>query len=109
MFMRLVLPAFALAFAAPALAQPVSIAVPYGDLDLTRDAGRKVLDARITRAANRICGTGGARELVRIAAHKACIAEARASAAPQVELALNAANARRVAGLSVKLAVFAGL
>ncbi len=109
MLMRLVLPALALAAAAPALAQQASIEVPYGDLDLTKDAGRKALDARIARAANRLCGTVGARDLVQIAAKKACVAEARASVAPQVELALNAANARRVAVLSTKLAVFAGL
>lgn len=109
MLMRIVLPALALGAATPALAQPASIAVPYGDLDLTKDAGRKMLDARISRAANRLCGTVGARDLTRIAAQRACVAEARASAAPQVELALNAANARRVAVLSTKLAVFAGL
>lgn len=109
MLMRIVLPALALAAATPALAETASIAVPYGDLDLTKDAGRKALDQRIARAATRLCGTVGARDLVRIAAHKACVAEARASAAPQVELALNAANARRVAVLSTKLAVFAGL
>lgn len=109
MLMRIVLPALALAIAAPAAAQPASITVPYGDLDLTKDAGRKALDVRITRAAGRLCGTVGARDLVQIAAHKACVAEARASAAPQVELALNAANAGRVAVLSAKLAVFAGL
>jgi UrcA family protein len=109
MLMRIVLPALALAIAAPAAAETASIAVPYGDLDLTKDSGRKVLDTRIARAANRLCGTIGARDLVRLAAHKACVAEARASAAPQVELALNAANARRVAVLSAKLAVFAGL
>lgn len=109
MLMRIVLPALALAAATPALAQPATIVVPYGDLDLTREAGRKALDARITRAATRLCGTIGARDLARITAHKACVAEVRASTAPQVELALDAANARRVAALSAKLAVFAGL
>ena len=109
MLMRIVLPALALSLAAPAAAETASIAVPYGDLDLTKEADRKTLDARIARAATRLCGAVGARDLVRIAAHKACVAEARASAAPQVELALNAANARRVAVLSAKLAVFAGL
>ena len=108
MLMRIVLPALALAAATPALAQPVSATVPYGDLDLTKETGREVLDARITRAANRLCGTVGARDLARIAAHKTCVAEVRASAAPQVELALNAANARRVAALATKLSVFAG-
>jgi UrcA family protein len=113
MLMRIVLPALALAAAAaaPAAAQsePVSVVVPYGDLDLTKEAGRKMLDARLTRAASKVCGTVSVRDLARLGAHKACIADARASAAPQVELALNAANARRVAVLSTKLAVLAGL
>lgn len=109
MLMRIVLPALALVAATPAFAEPVSVVVPYADLDLTKDAGRKVLDARIARAANTICGPVNLRDLARLAARRACIAEARASAAPQVELALNAANARRVAALSAKLAVFAGL
>lgn len=109
MLMRIVLPALALAAATPALAEPVSVVVPFGDLDLTKDAGRKVLDARLTRAASKVCGTVSVRDLARLAARRACIAEARASAAPQVELALNAANARRVAVLSAKLAVLAGL
>jgi UrcA family protein len=109
MLIRIVLPALALAAATPALAQPYSVSVPYGDLDLTKDADRKALDARITRAARKVCGTLGARDLVHIVARQDCIVAARASAAPQVELALNAANARRVAALSAKLAVFAGL
>ena len=57
MLMRIVLPALALSLAAPASAETASIAVPYGDLDLTKDAGRKALDARIARAATRLCGT----------------------------------------------------
>ncbi|WP_066527312.1 UrcA family protein [Erythrobacter sp. CCH5-A1] len=109
MLMRIVLPALALAAATPALAEPVSVVVPYGDLDLTKEAGRKALDARLARAANKVCGPVNVRDLARLSARRACIAEARASAEPQVELALNAANARRVAVLSAKLAVFAGL
>lgn len=109
MLMRIVLPALALVAATPAFAEPVSVTVPYGDLDLTKEAGREALDARIARATRKVCGPVGARDLARIAAWKACTAQARASAAPQVELALNNANARRVAVLSNKLAVLAGL
>ncbi|KPQ31030.1 MAG: hypothetical protein HLUCCX21_04090, partial [Porphyrobacter sp. HL-46] len=53
MITRIVLPALALGFAAaavPASAGPVSIAVPYSDLDLTREEGRKALDRRLARA-----------------------------------------------------------
>lgn len=109
MFTRIVLAAAALAAATPVVAQPVSVTVPHADLDLTREAGRKALETRVARAAQQVCGPLGSRSLSRLAAHRACIADARASAQPQVELALNAANARRVAVLATKLAVFAGL
>jgi UrcA family protein len=109
MLIRTVLAAAALAAATPVLAQPITVTVPHADLDLTREAGRKALEIRVARAAKRVCGPLGTRDLSRVAAHKACLAEARASAQPQVEFALNAANARRVAALSTKLAVFAGL
>jgi len=109
MLMRIVLPALALAAAAPALAQPVSVAVPYGDLDLTKQAGRATLDARLERAARRICGTlGPVRDVARIREWRACRAEARASYEAQVQVALDAANARRVAVLADKLAMIAG-
>jgi UrcA family protein len=109
MLIRTVLAAAALAAATPVLAQPVTVTVPHADLDLTREAGRKALEARVARAAEQVCGPIGARALSHVAAYRACLAEARASAQPQVELALNAANSRRVAMLSTRLAVFAGL
>ena len=109
MLVRIVLPAIALAAAAPAAAEPISVAVPYGDLDLTSEAGRKALDARLARAATKVCGgQAPARDLGRIAGWKACLAEARSSYRTQVDFALDAANARRVAVLADKLAVFAG-
>lgn len=110
MFTRLVLPALALSLAltaAPVAAQS-SVAVFYADLDLTNDAGRKLLDQRLTRAARQVCNaTVGARNLSEIMKYRACITDARASYEPQVELALNIANARRVAVLADKLAVLA--
>jgi UrcA family protein len=109
MLIRTILAAAALAGAAPVLAEPVTVAVPHADLDLTREAGRKTLDQRVARAAQKVCGPIGTRDLARVAAHEACVAEARATAQPQVELALNAANARRVAVLATRMAVFAGL
>jgi hypothetical protein len=57
----------------------------------------------------KVCGPVVARDLEQFAAHKACLAEARASYRVQVGIALNTANARRVAVLATKLAVFAGL
>lgn len=109
MFIRALLAAAALAGAAPVLAKPVTVTVPHADLDLTRAPGRKVLEARIARAAEQVCGPLATRELSRVAAHKACLAEVRASVQPQVELALDAANARRVASLATRMAVLAGL
>jgi UrcA family protein len=108
MLKRIVLPALALACAAPALAQPVTLSVPYGDLDLTTDAGRQTLDARLDRATRTVCGGAApTRDLARIQAWRSCVSTARASTRDQVELALNAANARRVAVLADKLILLA--
>ena len=108
MLKRIVLPALALACAAPALAQPVTLSVPYGDLDLTKEAGRQALDARLDRATRTVCGGAApGRDLARIQAWRSCVTAARASTRDQVELALNAANARRVAVLADKLILLA--
>lgn len=108
MFTRIVLPALALACAAPALAETVSTTVPYGDLDLTKEAGRKTLDVRLERATRKLCGKiTQVRDLTQVAAQRQCLAEARASYRDQVELALNAANARRVAVLADKIVLLA--
>jgi len=110
MITRIVLPALALGFAAaavPASAGPVSIAVPYSDLDLTREEGRKALDRRLARAERRVCGERPVRNLALAERYKSCLREARASYAPQVELALTNANARRVAVLADKLGMLA--
>lgn len=115
MFTRLVLPALALGLAAPisAVAAPVaaqtSVAVRYADLDLTKAAGRDMLEQRLERAVRNVCGDRPVRDLRAMDGYNACIASARASYQSQVELALNNANARRVAVLADKLAVFAGL
>jgi UrcA family protein len=109
MIKHFVLPALALACAAPAMAEPVSVAVPYGDLDLSKDADRKTLDARLERAARKLCGgSAPRRSLVRMEGWRSCLAEARSSYKAQVEVARDAADARRVAVLADKLAVLAG-
>lgn len=108
MFKRIVLPVLALACATPALAEPVTIAVPFGDLDLTKDAGRKVLDQRLARATRKLCGGATpTRSLSQIKNYHACLAEVATGYQPQVELALNNANARRVAVLADKIALLA--
>ena len=66
------LPVIALSFAH---AEPVSIKV--SDLNLSRPADVRVLDARIDHVANQICANPEARELARLAAcRKAVRAEA---------------------------------
>jgi len=108
MLMRIVLPALALGLAAPAVAQPTTVAVPFGDLDLTKPAGRETLDARLDRAARKVCGgVPATRVLAEVKAHRECLVAARASYKDQVELALNNANARRVAVLADKLGMLA--
>lgn len=104
MLIRIVLPAAMLALAAPAFAEPVSVAVPYGDLDLTKAEGRKTLDLRLARAMRRVCGeTATARDVASVRNVKACLADVHTRVAPQVALALDTANARRVAVLADKL------
>ncbi len=92
--------------AAPAAAQG-SVAVPYVDLDLTKSAGRDVLERRLDRAVRSVCGVRPLRDLSRIDGYKTCIADARASYQTQVEVALNTANARRVAVLADKIGLLA--
>jgi len=75
--------------AVPASAK--SIAVPYGDLDLSAAEGRATLDKRITAAARKVCPTIDGLELRAQMAAKACYRVALASAQPQ----LAAATARR--------------
>lgn len=109
MITRIVLPALALGLAvvaAPAAAQS-NVAVRYNDLDLTKTAGRDVLERRLDRAVRNVCGDRPSRNLTMMAGYKACIADARASYQNQVELALNNANARRVAVLADKLGMLA--
>lgn len=112
MFTRIVLPALALACATPALAhasaQPATVYVPFGDLDLTKDAGRKTLEIRLARATRQVCGGSlPVRDLSRAKAYRECLAEVKTGYQSQVELALNNANARRVAVLADKIALLA--
>lgn len=108
MFTRIVLPALALACAAPAFAEPATVTVPFGDLDLTKDAGRKTLEIRLARATRKVCGGSvPMRNLAMAKAYRECLAEVKTGYQSQVELALNNANARRVAVLADKIALLA--
>lgn len=112
MLIRIAMPAIALACAAftpvAAQAETLSVSVPYGDLDLTKDAGRRTLDARLSRAARTVCGgVAPSRNLSQMQDYRNCVIGARTAYQVQVELALNNANARRVAVLADKIALLA--
>lgn len=68
-----------------AIAAATQATVTYGDLDLTTEAGRATLDARITRAARIACSsqieTG---TILRGRANPECVAAARAQIERQV-------------------------
>lgn len=89
MIKTLVLAAAAFA-AVPALAQEttVSMKVAYGDLDLGSAAGAATLNGRIKAAVRQVCGTGSSRSLAEFQSIHRCRVAARASALPQVNLAL---------------------
>lgn len=92
--------------ATPAAAQG-DVAVSYADLDLTKAAGRDMLDRRLDRAVRSVCGSRPLRDIGRMASHRNCVADARASYQGQVAIALNNANARRVAVLADKIGMLA--
>jgi UrcA family protein len=94
--------------AGPALARPAadgaSTSVRFADLDLTTDAGAAALHSRVARAATAVCGDADQRDLAAASRMMACRGVAMASAAPQVELALNAArNGRAYAANDLKV------
>lgn len=77
------------AFAAPAAAAEAvtaSIAVPYGDLDLTVPADAAKLDQRIEAAAEDICAKPDIRDLKAMSAWQACKDGAVAGAQEQLSL-----------------------
>lgn len=88
--------ALALAALAPiaAQAEPVTVRVPYADLNLASETGRTVLDRRLVQAARDICGdTARERDLGRIMAIRKCHKEVVRSAEP-ARLALLARTSR---------------
>jgi UrcA family protein len=87
--------------ALPAKAETMSVHVPYGDLDLSSEAGQRALDRRIDRAVVTICGSGAATLSYR-PAHRRCVREARASAAPQVVAAIAKSTSEAFASLDTR-------
>ncbi len=54
---------------------PVAIHVPYGDLNLTSDAGMQALLHRLSAAAHQICDDSASRELRRVVRAEVCFHE----------------------------------
>jgi UrcA family protein len=69
------LAAAGLAGAATATEQAPAIHVPYGDLNLTTDAGMQALLRRLSAASHRVCDDGASRELRRVVRAEACYRE----------------------------------
>lgn len=84
---------------APAIAAPEMDAphtsVSYRDLDLSTDAGARILQQRVRRAAASVCGVFDQRDLPAVSHAMACRKMALQGAAPQMELALAAARSGR--------------
>ena len=81
----------------PAYATESGVLVSYEDLNLNSAAGRAALEARINRAATRVCGTANILELDIAAGVNACREDAIAAAREQ----LRSASGERHAALSV--------
>jgi len=64
-----------------------SVAVPYGDLNLTTERGADTLYARLTAAARQVCAADGVdiRNLQAYAAARACESQAIARAVHEVQ------------------------
>ena len=68
----------------PAFAAATEVLVQHEDLNLGSAAGRTVLEARLDRAARRVCGTAFINELDIAAGVEACRADAIAAARQQL-------------------------
>jgi len=82
------------AVAAPNSATVFEERVEYHDLDLSTQRGVALLESRIKIRIARLCDSGG-RDGASLNLERQCREDARASAAPQVRLAVAQANAER--------------
>lgn len=89
----------ALTATVPSLAQARGEApsekVYYGDLNLTSEAGVKVLDRRLDRAVERVCGTSSVRSLQTERLAERCREDTWASIRDDREVAIAHANNRQ--------------
>jgi len=61
-----------------------SITVPYGDLDLNKQAGAETMMSRLKAGVDRVCGEPGHRTLAQRQQHRACSKQALDSAVAQI-------------------------
>jgi len=81
------------AFAAPAAAaETFTVKVDYSDLDLTTEAARDVLEARIDAAIKTVCARPDTRNLKVAQAWQDCKESAASSAADQLEKTIEFAS-----------------
>ena len=82
-----------------ASAETRSIGIDASDLDLASNAGRAVLEQRITHAVDNICGSAHARTTWEQVNYATCSKAARADVQTRVDAMVAAAeNARKMAG-----------
>lgn len=80
-------------------AQTRSIGIDAGDLDLASNAGRAVLEQRISHAVDTICGSPHARSTWEQVNYASCSKAAHADVRSKVDAMVAAAeNARKMAG-----------
>ncbi|NIJ36024.1 UrcA family protein [Sphingopyxis panaciterrae] len=95
MIIRTTIIAVSLAYSAPAFAAPaddgISQIVRIDDLNLAVARDRETLEARVERAARRLCRSD-LRGTTELALQTECIAAAHASAKPQADRAVAAAD-----------------
>jgi UrcA family protein len=83
--------------ALPAAAQSQSAKVSSWDIDLTSQAGRAQFEQRIHQAIEQVCGPSGGVTMDDRMNYVACVKTARAGAMAQFEVAVKAAQQRKVA------------
>lgn len=74
------------AAATAAQAETTSVAVAYGDLDVSSPAGAAALDKRIEAAASEVCEKPDIRSVRQMAAWEECKATAKAGALEQISV-----------------------
>lgn len=82
----------------PERAGTASAAVSHADLNLATPAGVSKLEARVRRAAERLCADAGVRPLHLVASSRACVDEAVAASGAQLRSAILQASQGSGAG-----------